>query len=128
MRRRGCSARLENIRQLMQENGYYRARVTAESVSNATTQQVDILFHISRGEQARVGEVKVTGTSGMSLIEVQDTAHMNHGDRVTAERVRGSLQRLRKKFQKQNRALAQASIAEQLYHPGNKSCRFHFPA
>ena len=44
---------LENIRQLMQENGYYRARVTAESVSNPSTQQVDILFHISRGEQAQ---------------------------------------------------------------------------
>ena len=117
---------LENIRQLMQENGYYRARVTAESVSNAVTQQVSILFHVSRAEQARVGEVKVTGTSGMSLIEVQDTAHMNRGDRVTAERVRGSLQRLRKKFQKQNRALAQASIAEQLYHPETNRVDFTF--
>ncbi len=117
---------LENIRQLMQENGYYRARVTAESVSNAATQQVDILFHISRGEQARVGEVKVTGTPEMSLIEVQDTAHLNRGDRVTADRVRGSLQRLRKKFQKQNRALAQVSIAEQLYHPESNRVDFTF--
>jgi outer membrane protein insertion porin family len=117
---------LENIRQLMQENGYYRARVTAESVSNALTEQVDIVFHISRGEPARVGEVKVTGTSGMSSIEVQDTARLNGGDRVTADRVRGSLQRLRKKFQKQNRALAQASIAEQLYHPETNRVDFTF--
>ena len=117
---------LENIRQLMQENGYYRARVTAESVSNAATQQVNILFHISRGEQARVGEVKVTGTSGMSPLEVQDIAHMERGDRVTAERVRGSLQRLRKKFQKQNRALAQVSIAEQLYLPESNRVDFTF--
>ena len=117
---------LENIRQLMQENGYYRARVTAESAAKAVTQQVDILFHISRGEPAHVGEVKVTGTSEMSLIEVQDTAHLNHGERVTADRVRGSLQRLRKKFQKQNRALAQASIAEQLYHPETNRVDFTF--
>ena len=59
---------LENIRQLMQEGGYYRARVTAESTSNAATQQVDILFHISRGEQAHVGEVKVTGTSSLTPV------------------------------------------------------------
>ena len=117
---------LENVRQLMQENGYYRARVTAESVSNAATQQVDIVFHISRGEQAHVGEVKVTGTSGLSSFEVQDIAHMERGDRVTADRVRGSLQRLRKKFQKQNRALAQASIAEQLYHPESNRVDFTF--
>jgi outer membrane protein insertion porin family len=117
---------LENVRQLMQEDGYYRARVTAESVSNPSTQQVDILFHISRGEQARVGEVKVTGTSGMSSLEVQDIAHLERGDRVTSARVRGSLQRLRKKFQKQNRALAQVSIAEQLYHPETNHVDFTF--
>jgi outer membrane protein assembly complex protein YaeT len=117
---------LENIRQLMQENGYYRARVTNESASNVATQQVDILFHVRRGEQAHVGEVKVTGTSGMSILEVQDIAHMNRGDKLTAERVRGSLQRLRKKFQKQNRALAQVSIAEQVYHPENNRVDFTF--
>ena len=117
---------LENVRQLMQENGYYRARVTEDSASNAATQQVDIVFHISRGDQARVGEVKVTGSSGMSSLEVQDIAHVNRGDRVTSERVRGALQRLRKKFQKQNRALAQVSIAQQLYHPENNRVDFTF--
>jgi outer membrane protein assembly complex protein YaeT len=117
---------LENVRQLMQEDGYYRARVTAETVASPLTQQVDILFHVSRGEQARVGEVKVSGTSGMSSFEVQDSAHMERGDRVTAARVRGALQRLRKKFQKQKRALAQVSIAEQLYHPETNRVDFTF--
>lgn len=117
---------LENVRQLMQENGYYRARVTAESVSNPTTQQVNVLFHISRGEQAKVGEVKVTGSSGLSSFEVQDIAHLERGDRLTADRMRGSLQRLRKRFQKQNRALAQVSIAQQLYHPESNRVDFTF--
>ncbi len=62
---------LNNVRQLMQENGYYRARVTAESTSNVATQQVDILFHVTPSEQAHVGEVKVTGTSSLSAAEVQ---------------------------------------------------------
>src|ERR1700757_2173579 len=43
---------LKNIRQSMQENGYYKARVTAETTSNLTNQQVDILFHIDAGPQA----------------------------------------------------------------------------
>jgi len=117
---------LENVRQLMQEGGYYRARVTAESMSNPATQQVDILFHITRGEQAHVGEVKVTGTSGLSSAEVQSIAHMDSRDRVTAARVSGSLQRLRKRFQKQSRALAQVSIAEQPYHPETNAVDFTF--
>lgn len=108
---------LQNIRQLMQENGYYRAQVTAESTSNPATQQVDVLFHITPGEAAHVGEVKVTGASGLSPAEVRSIAHMNYGDRITAARVNSSLQRLRKKFQKQRRVLAQVSSAQQQYRP-----------
>lgn len=117
---------LENVRQLMQEDGYYRARVTAESTSNPGTQQVDILFHITPGAQAHVGEVKVSGTSGLSSGEVQSIAHMDRGDRVTAAGVSSSLQRLRKRFQKQSRALAQASITEQKYHPETNAVDFTF--
>ena len=117
---------LENVRQSMQENGYYKARVTAESTSNAATQQVDILFHITAGSAAHVGEVKVTGTSGLSSDEVQRIAHLNGGDRVTAARVSNALQRLRKKFQKQNRALAQVEISEQAYRPEKNALDFTF--
>jgi outer membrane protein insertion porin family len=107
---------LQNIRQLMQENGYYRARVTAESTSNAATQQVDILFHITSGEPAHIGEVTLTGHSALSQSQVQEIARMHSGERVTAARVTNSLQRLRKKFQKQQRVLAQVSIAAQKYN------------
>ena len=117
---------LENIRQLMQEDGYYRARVTAESTANAATQQVNILFHITPGAQARVGEVKVSGSSSLSSVDVQRIAHLTRGDRVTSSRVSGSLQRLRKRFQKQTRALAQVSIADQNYRPETNTVDFSF--
>jgi outer membrane protein insertion porin family len=107
---------LQNVRLLLQENGYYRARATAESTSNAATQQVNILFHITAGEPAHVGEVKLTGHSTLLQAQLQDIARMHPGDRVTAARITNSLQHLRKKFQKQQRVLAQVSIAEQNYH------------
>ena len=117
---------IENVRQLMEENGYHRARVTAEDVSNLSTQQVDVLFHVAAGSQAHVGEVKVSGTSNLTADEVKQLANMQPGDRVTASRVSGSLQRLRKRFQKQNRALAQVSIAEQIYHPETNALDFTY--
>lgn len=117
---------LENVRQLMQENGYYKARVTAESTSNTSTQQVDILFHITAAAPAHVGEVKVTGSSNLSPDDVETIAHMNPGDRVTASRVSDSLQKLRKRFQKQNRALAQVEIAEQTYRPEKNALDFTY--
>jgi outer membrane protein insertion porin family len=115
---------LQNVRQLMQENGYYRARVTAESVSNAANQQVNILFHISAGEPAHIGEVKLTGHASFSESQLQDIAKMHPGDRLTAARITNSLQRLRKKFQKQQRVLAQVSIAEQKYRPDTNAVDF----
>ena len=117
---------LENVRQMMQENGYYNARVTAESTSNPSTQQVDILFHVSAGAPAHVGEVKVTGTGKLSSAEVQKIVHMTPGDRITLARVNNSLQRLRKRFQKQRRALAQVSIAEQTYRSERNAVDFTF--
>jgi outer membrane protein insertion porin family len=117
---------LENVRQSMQENGYYKARVTAESTSNPATQQVDILFHITAGPQAHVGEVKVTGTSSLTPLDVQNIAKMRPGDRVTAQRVSDSLRRLRKRFQKQDRALAQVEIAEQTYRSDKNALDFSY--
>ena len=117
---------LQNIRQLMQENGYYRARVTAESTSNPATQQVNILFHITPAEPAHIGEVKMTGHTALSLIEVEDIAAMHTGERVTASRITNSLQRLRKRFKKQQRVLAQVSIAEQKYHPESNAVDYTY--
>jgi outer membrane protein assembly complex protein YaeT len=117
---------LQNIRQLMQENGYYRARVTGESTSNAGTQQVSILIHVIAGEPAHIGEVKVSGHSAFSQAEVQEIARMHPGERVTAARVTNSLQRLRKKFQKQQRVLAQVSIAEQKYRPEANAVDYNY--
>ena len=117
---------LENISLLMQENGYYRARVTAESTANPATQQVDLLFHVTTGSAAHVGEVKVSGTSGLSAAEVQQLARMDRGDQVTAARISDSLQRLRKKFKKGNRVLAQVSIAQQEYRPESNAVDYTF--
>jgi outer membrane protein insertion porin family len=117
---------LQNVRQLMQENGYYRARVTAESTSNAINQQVNILFHITAGEPAHIGEVKLTGHAAFSEDQLQDFAAMHPGDRLTASRVTNSLQRLRKKLQKQQRVLAQVSIAEQKWNPTSNAVDFTY--
>jgi len=117
---------IDNIRQLMQENGFYRAGVTAESTSDSNTQQVNILFHVSPGAQAHVGQIIITGTSKVSSAQLQRIARMDTGDRLTAARVSNSLQRLRKRFQKEKRVLAQVSIAEQTFRPDKNVVDFTF--
>ncbi len=85
-----------------------------------------MLFHITSGAQAHVGEVKITGTSTNSAAEIQRIAHMNRGDRLTASRVTDSLRRLRKRFQKRDHALAQVLISEQKYDPETNAVNFTY--
>ena len=51
---------------------------------------------------------------------------MHSPDRVTAARITNSLQRLRKKLKKQQRVLAQVSIAQQKYNPESNSVDYTF--
>ena len=51
---------------------------------------------------------------------------MHPGDRVTADRVSSALQRIRKKYLKQNRLLAQVSVASRIYRPDANRLDFTF--
>lgn len=106
---------LESIKQLMQENGYYRATVDAKQQPDPNTQRIAIWFMVQPGPQAHVGTVTVNCDSGCSAQEIQRDAKLHSGDPVTMQRVSTALERLRKRFQKKNRLLAQASVAKRSY-------------
>lgn len=117
---------LTNIKQLMQENGYYRASINEKERKYPERQQIDILFQINPGPQARVGSVSVTGNPGYSQGHIQDIAKMHPGDPVAVQRVSNALDRLRKKYQKQNRLLAQVSISKKSYREEANAVEYTF--
>jgi outer membrane protein assembly complex protein YaeT len=106
---------LSNIKQLMQENGYYRSSVKEQEHKDLARQQIDILFQIDPGPQSHVGNVTVTGNPGYTPGQIQSMAKMRSGDPVSVLRVSNALDRLRKRYQKQNRLLAQVSISKKSY-------------
>lgn len=117
---------LANIPQLMQENGYYRASVTAEQNPDPATQQVAIVFHVKAGPQARVGEVTAHCDPACSQREIQQIAKLHPGDPVSVQRTSNALDRLRKRYQKQYRLLAQVSIVEKTYRADNNTVNYRF--
>ena len=104
----------ERIRGVMEENGYYRYEISDEEQTRPATQEIDLLFELRVGEQAHVGAVNIAGNPGYSEEEVRELAHLHPGDTVTVDRLNNALQRLRKRYQKQNRLLAQVT-AEHVY-------------
>ena len=106
---------LTNIQRLLQESDFYRSSVTHSEHENAETQQVEITFHINPGPEAHIGNLVVQGNSLYSRGQVEDIAHLHSGDVVSNQKVSAGLERIRKKFQKRNRWLAQVRIAEKKY-------------
>ena len=116
---------LKNIKQLMEENGYYRHFVTHEEQRHPESQQVDITFHVIPGPQAHVGKVSVSGSEQYSEGQIQDIAHLHPGDLVSAPRITDALDHLRKRYQKQERWLAQVAITTRAYQPGTNVVDYH---
>ena len=95
--------RLSNIKRLMEENGYYRS--TSPTRSSPSRDAADRhSCSTSPRPPGRVGRLR-DRRSGYSQGQIQDIAKMHPGGLVTVQRVSRALDRLRKKYQKQNRCL-----------------------
>jgi outer membrane protein insertion porin family len=108
---------IDGMRRTLSDNGYYQAAVKPFYEWNPRNQEVKALFMVERGKPARIGIVNVTGSPGYSAEEVRNIAKMRSGGKVSASRVTSALQRLRKKYQKQDRLEAQVTLTERVYHP-----------
>jgi outer membrane protein insertion porin family len=109
----------ENIKQLMEQSGFYRSSLEAEELRHSDTQEMDVQFRLKPGAQARVGAVLETGNPGFSHAEIVDIARMYTGEYVSTQRLSDGLARLRKKYQKRNRWLAQVSARSSYRAAGN---------
>ena len=117
---------LTSIKQLMEQNGYYQSSASDELQPHPETQQMNITFRITPGAHAKIGRVTVTGPAGFSAGQIQDIAKMHPGDYVTVRRVSRALDRLRKRYQKQNRLLSQVAISGRTYRPDTNTVDYAF--
>jgi outer membrane protein assembly complex protein YaeT len=112
---------IAGMEKLLEDDGFYRATITPQIAPHPDTQQADILFNIEASPRASVGEIKVTGDPGFTPEQISDLTKLRHGDPVTAQGVNRALQRLRKKYQKEDRLEAQASLVSRTYRPENNT-------
>ena len=104
------------IQRVMEENGFHQSRVTVSEQRDEKQHQVNLTFHIVTGARAVVGEITLEGDTGYSIAEIKEIAKVHAGDAVISSRVTRALQRIRERYQKQDRLLAQVSIASRTYH------------
>jgi outer membrane protein insertion porin family len=106
---------LQNIHRLLEENGFYQSSISHSEKQDPATQQVSVTFHIRPGPPAHVGNIVLRGNSIYSREKIEDIAHLHSGDVVTAQTATNAIDRIRKKYQKKDRWLAQVAIANRQY-------------
>jgi outer membrane protein insertion porin family len=114
------------MRKVMDDNGYYRSKISSTETIITDRQQMDIRFHVVSGSQARVGRISVEGTSGLKSSQVQDIAKLHTGDPVRTQTVTRALQRLRKNFQREGRLEAQTSVLSRLFVEASNTVDYTF--
>ncbi len=108
---------ISGIRRVLEDNGYYRATITPQLTPHGNTQEVAVAFQVEADRQAHIGDVRITGNPGYTEEQVEEIAKLHGGDPATLQGVTRALQRLRKKYQKQNRLEAQVALVSRVYRP-----------
>jgi outer membrane protein assembly complex protein YaeT len=118
---------LAGITRVLEENGFHRARVTPSEQKDDAEHQVNLTFHVTLGARATVGKIVLDGEAGYPEEEIiGETGKFHTGDPVTSGRLTRALQRIRARYQKQGRLLAQVSVANRDYQPDRNTVDYEF--
>ena len=117
---------LAGIQRVLEENGFHQAKVTISEKRDEQEHQVNLAFHVQPHARAAVGKVVVNGDAGYSAGEIEDIAKVHSGDPVIGSRVTRALERIRARYQRQDRLLAQVSLADRAYRPERNAVDYTF--
>ncbi len=117
---------LTGMQRVLEENGFHQSKVTISEQRDPQQHQVNLTFHVVRGPRAVVGEIALEGDTGYAEAELREIADLHSGDVVASNRITRALQRIRARYQKQNRLLAQVEVASRTYHPERNTVDYVF--
>lgn len=118
---------LAGIQRVLEENGFHRAKVESSEQKDDLQHQVNLTFHVSLGARASIGKITLAGDAGYSQEEIiGETGQFHSGDPVTSGRLTRALQRIRSRYQKQGRLLAQVSVASREYRADRNTVDYDF--
>ena len=93
----------------LQNNGYYRGQIARTTVIDRANSLVDLNFEIFPGNPARVGDVELTGESGLTEAQFRKQGKLKRNSKVNRNTVSRALRNLRKHYNKRERLAATVS-------------------
>jgi outer membrane protein insertion porin family len=117
----------DGITQVLQQNGYYEAKVSVKTTTDEAGHQVNATYRVDVGPKARVGQVLVEGTeAGLTPEEFRKKAKLKVNSKVTRDTTSNALSRLRTQYQKKDHLEATVTLQKQTYVPQRKQIDYDF--
>jgi outer membrane protein insertion porin family len=99
----------------LQNNGFYRSEIARTTVIDRANSLVDLNFEVTTGNPARVGDVNLTGDSGLTEAQFRKQGKLKRNSKVNRNTVSRALGNLRKQYNKRERLAATVSLTSKEY-------------
>ncbi len=107
---------LGRLREVLKDEGLYKAEVSAENQPHQETHQMDVVVHVKPGPRARVESVQLQNETAYQDAELLSRLKMKPGQPVTTARVQRGTDRIRKFLVKKGRLSARAAVRRGEYN------------
>jgi outer membrane protein insertion porin family len=112
----------------LENNGYYRGQIARTTVVDRANSLVDLNFEIFPGNPARLGDVELTGDSGLTEAQFRKQGKLKRNSKVNRNTVSRALRNLRKHYTKRERLTATVSLTSKEYVPPVNRLNYTFLA
>ncbi|HET6220361.1 MAG TPA: POTRA domain-containing protein [Acidobacteriaceae bacterium] len=116
------------IKATLENNGYYRGQIATTKVIDHENSLVDVNFEVTTGDPARIGEVELTGDSGLTEAQFRKQGKLKANSKVNRNTVSRALGNLRKHYNKRERLAATVSLTSKEYVPPTNRLDYTFLA
>ncbi len=110
-------AALDRLKDALEDEGLYQAKLSYRLVSHAATHQMDIIVDVVQGQRARVGTINLVNQSPFTDGEIRDRLRLKPKTRVTSETLERSVQSSRKWLIGRGYLGARVSVVRGAYEP-----------
>jgi outer membrane protein assembly complex protein YaeT len=108
---------LDRLRQTLEDDGQYQAKLDYATTPHPETLQMDILVRVTAGQRARIGAITVQNQTQFSNAEARGHVRLKEGAEVTSERLNRESDRTRKWLASKNYLGARVTIHRGAYDP-----------
>ena len=117
---------LERLREVLREEGFYTADVSATTVPHPENRQMDVLVEVRPGPRARISKIEIENGTEYRDAEIISRTKLKVGKELTSARLTRGADRIRNFLVKRGRLNARAVVHRGQYDAKTKTVNVRF--